>query len=183
MLTITFTSFFYPSFGISSTQVIQTDSKMLSNSAVSQKERFTDVVQKLSWTDPYAALMEKQHCTATAVTPQTWPLTPKKRSILPMGGQGLSRAKAPWEQLSETEGAQWVSVPQLFLFLEREGWGSRGFISPFFLFFFNHVHTFSRHNLSKMPWGQFSVKINQEGESHQGNRTLICCQSGCAVCQ
>lgn len=31
---------------------------------------------------------------------------PKKLSILPMGVQGLSQAQAPWEQLSETEGAQ-----------------------------------------------------------------------------
>lgn len=29
-----------------------------------------------------------------------------------------------------------------------------------------------------MPLGQFSIKINQKGESHHGNRTLICCQSG-----
>lgn len=94
---------------------------MLSNSTVGQKERLMDVVKKLSWTDPYAALMDKQHGTTAAVMPQTWPPTPEKRSILPMGGRGLSQAKAPWEQLSETEGAQWASVPQLFLFLEREG--------------------------------------------------------------
>lgn len=31
---------------------------------------------------------------------------PEELSILPIGAQGLSQARAPWEQLSETEFAQ-----------------------------------------------------------------------------
>lgn len=69
--------------------------------------------------------------------------TDDKPSILPMGMQVLSQAKAPWEQLSETQGAQPVVLATAV---------SAGFSAPavpilkamVFISLFHRSHTFSR---------------------------------------